>query len=55
MIITSHGKFTEFGENINKFNFQWDYQLSNKIFDGFIIGWNDSFINYIANIYVNIY
>jgi len=52
MIITSDGKFTEFGENLKKINFQWDYQINKKNFDGFIIGWNDSNINYLANIYV---
>lgn len=52
MIITSHGKFTEFGEEFKKYNFQWDYRQNQKIFDGFIVGWDDKHINYLANIYV---
>ena len=53
IIITSHGKFCELGENLKKFNFQWDYHHNQKTFDGFIVGWDDKHINYLANIYVN--
>lgn len=42
----------EFGKELKKFNFQWDYHYNQKTFDGFIIGWNNSNINYLANIYV---
>lgn len=51
-IHTTSGRFAEFGCEIKKFNFQWDYHYNLRIFDGFIIGWNNSNINYLANIYV---
>ena len=53
LIQTTSGKYMEFGSDIKKFNFQWDYHYNQKTFDGFIIGWNNSNINYLANIYVN--
>ena len=52
-IHTTQGKYSEFGSELKKFNFQWDYYYNQKTFDGFIIGWNDYNINYLANIYVN--
>jgi len=52
LIQTTLGKYIEFGQDLKKFNFQWDYHYNQIIFDGFIIGWNNSNINYLANIYV---
>jgi hypothetical protein len=49
---TTFGKFADFGNEIKKINFQWDYHYNQKYFDGFIIGWNNTSINYLANIYV---
>ena len=52
LIQTTSGKYIEFGSDVKKFNFQWDYHYNHKTFDGFIVGWNNSHINYLANIYV---
>jgi hypothetical protein len=54
-IDTTHGQFVEFGSNSYEFNFTWEYYFNLKHFDGFIIGWNDKNINYLASLCIEVY
>ncbi len=56
-IYTTHGQFIEFGpssnSNSNECNFTWDYHFNMKKFDGFLIGWNENNINYLASLIID--
>jgi hypothetical protein len=49
-IKTTRGQFVEFGP-FPETNFVWDCFFNQKIFEGFIIGWNSYHINYFAAIF----
>lgn len=49
-VYTTFGQFAEFGKSNNEYNFQWEYFYNLKYFDGFIIGWDDLNINYLASL-----
>lgn len=49
-VYTTKGQFVEFGSSEKPNNFKWEYHYNLKEFNGFIIGWNDSHINYLAGI-----
>ena len=49
-IKTTRGQFVEFGP-FPETNFVWDCFFNQKIFEGFIIGWNPYHINYLAAIF----
>lgn len=53
-IYTSHGQFIEFGSASLEYNFSWEYYFNLKHFDGFIIGWNDKNITYLASLCVEV-
>lgn len=50
-VYSTFGQFMEFGVNAhgnNLLNFSWEYYYNLKHFDGFIVGWDDKKINYLA-------
>ena len=51
-IYTTFGQFVEFGKSPLEYNFTWEYFFNLRFFDGFIIGWNDRNITYLASLVV---
>lgn len=49
-LYTTKGQFVEFGASEKQNNFKWEYHYNLREFNGFIIGWNDCHINYLAGI-----
>ena len=56
LIETNKGNFIQFGIDISSlniqdkspFNFKWNFFFNGEIFNGFVIGWNNKFINHLA-------
>ena len=51
-IYTTFGQYVEFGKSTAEFNFTWEYFFNLRFFDGFIIGWNEKNISYLASLVV---
>jgi hypothetical protein len=51
-IYTTYGQYVEFGKSSLDFNFSWEYYFNLRYFDGFIVGWNESNINYLASLII---
>jgi hypothetical protein len=49
-IYTTFGQYVEFGKKTVEFNFSWEYYFNLRYFDGFIIGWDEKHINYLASL-----
>jgi len=47
-VYTTNGQFVEIGKPNQECNFAWEYYFNLKFFDGFIIGWDETSINYLA-------
>jgi len=53
-IFTTFGQFVEFGSPKVETNFSWEYYYNLQYFDGFILGWTENCINYIASLIVEV-
>jgi hypothetical protein len=51
-IFTTFGQFVDFGEKNLGYNFTWEYFFNLRYFDGFIIGWDETHINYLASLVI---
>jgi len=51
-IYTTFGQYVEFGRSNLDCNFIWEYHFNLRCFDGFLIGWDEKNINYLASLTV---
>jgi hypothetical protein len=51
-IFTTFGQFVDFGDKNLGYNFTWEYFFNLRYFDGFIIGWDETHINYLASLII---
>jgi len=51
-IYTTYGQYLEFGKVGAEYNFSWEYYFNLRYFDGFIVGWNETNITYLASLII---
>jgi hypothetical protein len=57
-IYTTYGQFIEFGQHVkskeDSTQFNWEFHFNLRVFDGFIIGWSDNSISYLASLVLEV-
>jgi hypothetical protein len=57
-IYTTFGQFLEFGQHVTSkpgsVPFSWEFHFNLRSFDGFIIGWNDKSLTYLASLVIEV-
>jgi hypothetical protein len=57
-IYTTYGQFIEFGQHVKtkegSVPYSWEFHFNLRSFDGFIIGWSDYSISYLASLVIEV-